>query len=308
MIPSADPITVVLLSIWLVVTPSTLTVLAPALLVAAPLAWRAAATTAGPAVLLALLPKLLERAVRDTSDAHLSTVLPGLEVVDQRGRVVPREELGPIDQARTELTIGASLLFHVTYELSVRCLGVGGWTAMLGAGAVEGMRVLAGSYAIEAAAQEHQSQVRMRAGGGWARLRSNLGAMPAWRQAADSGSIRETIGLLRDSLDVWVGTPTSPIAIAACAILRAEAKTVAEARAWLVTLAKAAQAAARTAPTVSEPRFGDDIESPREIEFKTLARQGAQLQLADEVDEVEEHRQVVVHLWPRPPTPLTVDL
>lgn len=222
-------------------TRRTVAVLAPAALIAAPIAWRLASTMA-PVVLVALLPKLIERALRDLGDAHLSTALPGLDVVDRQGRVLPRDELVAVDQARTELVSGASLVLHTSYELTIRCLGLGGWTSMLAAGAVEGLRVFAGSFAIEAAAREQGLQVQERPGGGPARLCRNLASVQAWQQMADSLSIRETLGLLRDGLDVWVGTPASGVGVAACALLRAQAKTVAELRTLLLTLNKAAMA------------------------------------------------------------------
>ncbi len=260
-------------------TRRTVAVLAPAALIAAPIAWRLASMA--PAVLVALLPKLLERALRDVGDAHLSTALPGLDVVDGQGRVLPREALVAVDQARTELASGASLILHTSYELTIRCLGLGGWTSMLAAGAVEGLRVFAGSFAIEAAAREQGLRVQQRPGGGPARFCGNLASAQAWRQMADSLSVRETLGLLRDGLDLWVGTPASGVGVASCALFRAQAKTVSDLRTLLLTLNKAAMAQG----------------APGEVEFRTLH------------PTVPADDEVVIHVRARPAVPqLTIEI
>ncbi len=259
-------------------TRRTVAVLAPAALIAAPIAWRL--TAMAPAVLVALLPKLIERALRDLGDAHLSTALPGLDVVDNQGRVLPRHELVALDQARTELVSGASLALHTSYELTIRCLGLGGWTGMLAAGAVEGLRVFAGSFAIEAAAREQGLRIQHRPGGGPARLCRNVTNAQAWQQMADSLSIRESLGLLRDGLDLWVGTPTSGVGVAACALFRAQAKTVAELRTLLLTLNQAAMA--------QGTRAEGELD---ELELRTLQAT------------VSADNEVVIHVRTRPAAP-----
>ncbi|MBL0423148.1 hypothetical protein JI739_22625 [Ramlibacter sp. AW1] len=187
-----------------------------------------------------LTGKLVQRCVRDFLSTAAADLVPSSEIIDAQGALVGKSELALEDWGRSIGNLAPSTVFFVLQDVFApapeAAAGVVAALPYVAATAfVEVGRSITGTLLTAAVSHDRGRRLQPKAAGGWTKLRANLASRKTLLQAADATAMRQSIGILGDTLAVVVGHREQALSRMIFKVLRSELKALGELRAPLVT-------------------------------------------------------------------------